>query len=130
MDGEISVDELAELIEDDGVRVVDIRSPEAYRRGHIPGSENVPFGDLPDRIGELRGEDRVVAVCPQGKASVQAARLVAAYDGFDGRVESLAEGLEGWQRTGRDLAADDGPASADDEESTEAEPADGADAPF
>lgn len=131
MDGEISVDELAELVEDDGVRVVDIRSPAAYRRGHIPGSENVPFGDLPNRVEELGGEDRVVAVCPHGKASVQAARLVASYEGFDGRVESLAEGLEGWQRAGHDLESEEAETDEDADHTTEDAPAaDGADAPF
>jgi hypothetical protein len=38
----------------------------------------------------------VVTVCPHGEASVRAARLIGAYEGFDGRVESLACGLEGW----------------------------------
>jgi rhodanese-related sulfurtransferase len=107
MDGEVTVDELDALLEEDDVRVVDVRSPEAFRRGHIPGSENVPFGDLPDRVEELDGDDRVVTVCPHGKASVQAARLVASYEGFDGRVESLAEGLEGWQEAGHDVETDD-----------------------
>ena len=33
---------------------------------------------------------------PRGQASVQAARLVGAYEGVDGPVESLAGGLEAW----------------------------------
>lgn len=96
MDDEISAAELHELLDGDGVRVVDIRSPAAFQRGHIPGSENMPFQELTGRIEELAGADHVVTVCPHGEASVQAARLVASYEGFDGRIESMADGIEGW----------------------------------
>jgi rhodanese-related sulfurtransferase len=101
-DWEIGPDELWACLDgedgpdgDGALRVVDIRSPDAFARGHIPGSENLPFGELPDRVEQLDGADRVVTVCPHGKASLQAARLVAAYEGVD-RAESLAGGLEAW----------------------------------
>lgn len=120
MDEEISGTELRDLLEADGeVRVVDIRSPEAYRRGHIQGSENIPFADLADRVAELDGAERVVTVCPHGEASVQAARMISAYEGVDGTVASLSCGVTGWEG---DLVADDGDADGSDE----AEP----DAPF
>jgi rhodanese-related sulfurtransferase len=98
MDGEISADELAALLEEGAdVRVVDIRSPGAYAQGHIPGSVNIPFGELPSRVAELDGAERIVTVCPHGQASVQAARLVGSYEGtVDAVVESLAPGIEGW----------------------------------
>jgi rhodanese-related sulfurtransferase len=116
MDGEIGSEELRELVESDGARVVDIRSPAAYRRGHIPGSENVPFPSLVDSVERFEGTDRVVTVCPKGKSSVQAARLIASYEGFEGRVESFEPGLSGW----------DGPLDAADEPASD----EGPDAPF
>lgn len=112
MDGEIDAEELQALLEaDDDVRVVDIRSPGAFARGHIPKSVNVPFQELTARIEELADTDRVVTVCPHGQASVQAARLIASYEGFSGRVESLAPGIEGWPY---DLVAGDGSADEAD----------------
>jgi len=98
MDGEISVEEVEALLDDeDRPRIVDIRSPGEFARGHIPGSENVPFGDLPNRIAEFTGADHIVTVCPHGKASIQAARLIGSYEGTkDARVESMAGGLEAW----------------------------------
>ena len=98
MDAEISPEAVADLLEsDDPPRVVDIRAPGAFARGHIPGSENVPFAELPDRVGSLADADRIVTVCPHGKASVQAARLVKSFEGTaDARVESMAGGLEAW----------------------------------
>ncbi|NHN61139.1 MULTISPECIES: rhodanese-like domain-containing protein [Halorussus] len=121
MDAEISPEEVEQLLDaDEDVRVVDIRSEEEFERGHIPGSENIPFHALADEIESLDGAERVVTVCPHGKASVQAARLVSSYEGVaDGaRVESMAGGLSAWEA---DLARDG--------DATE-ETADGADAPF
>ncbi|MGB9964207.1 rhodanese-like domain-containing protein [Halobacterium sp. CBA1126] len=100
MDGEISADELEALLDDgEDVRVVDIRPRAAFERGHIPDSENIPFAELPQSVDRLEGADRVVTVCPHGQASVQAARLIQSYEGLDedARVESLAEGITGWE---------------------------------
>lgn len=99
MDGEIHAEELRSLLEEGAdVEIVDIRSPAAFERGHIPGSRNVPFPQLVDRVDELDDSERVVTVCPHGKSSVQAARLIQSYEGIeDARVESLAEGLTGWE---------------------------------
>ncbi|WP_251341652.1 rhodanese-like domain-containing protein [Haloplanus halophilus] len=98
MDAEITPEDVETLLEsDDRPRIVDIRSPGEFDRGHIPGSENVPFGELPDRVEDFAGADHIVTVCPHGKASVQAARLIGSYEGTtDARVESMAGGLEAW----------------------------------
>lgn len=101
MDGELSAAELEALLGDGGdetIRIVDIRNPTAFDRGHIPGSENIPFEALPQRVEALDGADRVVTVCPHGQASQRAARLVQSYEGIDedARIESLACGIEGW----------------------------------
>lgn len=97
MDGEIEPDDLATLLEDEGhPRIVDIRQRGPFRRGHIPGSENVPLARLVEDVETFEGSDHVVTVCPHGQASVKAARLISAYDGFEGRVESLRGGLEAW----------------------------------
>ena len=114
MDDEISAEALRALLDGDAdVRVVDIRSPGAFRRGHIPGSENVPFEELTDRIESIANADRVVTVCPKGEASVQAARLIDSFEGFAGRVDSLEPGIDGWpyelDGEGTEEPADEGP---------------------
>ncbi|NHX37199.1 MULTISPECIES: rhodanese-like domain-containing protein [Halolamina] len=95
---EISPGSVAELLADGAApTVVDIRNPAAFRRGHIPGSLNLPFGQLPDRVAELADADHVVTVCPHGKSSVQAAKLIESYEGTaDATVESMAGGLSAW----------------------------------
>lgn len=98
MDEEIAAEELKSLLDEDSdVRLVDIRNPTAFDQGHIPGSDNIPFEELPQRVEELDGDDRVVTICPLGKSSIQAARLIESYEGTsDARVQSLADGLQGW----------------------------------
>jgi rhodanese-related sulfurtransferase len=95
---EISPDELEALLADDApVLIADVRSPAAFARGHIPGSENVPFAKLPRRADTLDAE-RIVTVCPHGEASLKAARLLRSAANLDGtRVESLAGGLDAWE---------------------------------
>ena len=107
MDGEIGSDELQVALESDGPPlVVDIRSPTQFRREHISGSVIVPMHELPRQIDRVADEDHVVTVCPHGKASVQAAHLITSFEGFQGRVESLSCGLEGWDGETDDSAGD------------------------
>lgn len=132
MDGEIRAEELRDLIEsDDDVRVVDIRAPGAFAQGHIPGSENIPFVELPQRVESLDGADRVVTVCPVGKSSIQAARLVGSYEGANGAtVESLAGGIDGWE-FGFEAGSDERGSGDDGASETTGDPTnEGPDAPF
>ncbi|MFT4891027.1 MAG: rhodanese-related sulfurtransferase [Halobacteriales archaeon] len=98
MDGEISPDRVADLLEDDAdLEIVDIREPEEFEAEHIPGSLNVPLSRLTGAVDRIEPADRIVTVCPRGEASVQAARLIAAYEGMDDAVvESMAGGLDAW----------------------------------
>ncbi|MFO8115493.1 MAG: rhodanese-like domain-containing protein [Halorubrum sp.] len=145
MDGEIDPDELVGLLGDeadgegdeadgegdeaDNLRIVDIRDRRAFDRGHIPGSECVPFPELTTRVGELEGASRIVTVCPHGIASRQAAQLIGSYAGIeDARVESLRGGVEAWERDVDELvttAGADGTPDANDGETDE-----GPQAPF
>jgi rhodanese-related sulfurtransferase len=113
MDGEIDPEELSSLLSerdddsaDEPLRIVDIRGQRAFDRGHLPGSECIPFPELTSRIGELDDADRVVTVCPHGVASQQAAQLIGSYEGTaDARVDSLRGGIEAWEREVGDLEA-------------------------
>ncbi|MFC7135657.1 rhodanese-like domain-containing protein [Halobaculum litoreum] len=115
MDGEITPEEVERLLDEGAdVRVVDIRSPGAFARGHIPGSENVPMPQLTQRVDSLSGSERIVTVCPHGKASVQAANLIKSFEGTaDATVESMAGGITSWE--GALEAGDDAPAAGSDE---------------
>lgn len=99
-DDEIAPTELQELLgSGEEVRIVDIRSPAQFERGAIPESENVPFGELPGRIEAFADADRVVTVCPHGKASLRAMRLIESHEAIEEtEVRSLAGGLDAWSQ--------------------------------
>ena len=97
MVGEIQPETLRERLADgDEPVLIDIRSGAAFDAGHLPGSQNVPLPEIPRQIDDFADADHVVTVCPHGKASLKAGRIVEAYQDFDGTVESLAGGLEAW----------------------------------
>ena len=53
--------------------LVDVRTPEEYAEGHIPGSVNIPLSVLPARMDELGDLDRPLFVhCLSGGRSGQA----------------------------------------------------------
>lgn len=99
MADEIDAETLGSLLDADAnVQVVDVRPPEAYATGHIPGSENVPFERLLADIAGVDWGERVVFVCPYGERSRQATELLNAYEAIDTEtaVYNLVDGLQGW----------------------------------
>lgn len=60
----ISLAEFRKLVEAGTVIVLDVRSPQAYREGHIPGALSVPLETVAARAAEWRGAARpVVTYC-------------------------------------------------------------------
>jgi phage shock protein E len=59
-----------------GASLVDVRSPEEYRAGHIDGAVNIPVGELDRRMGEIPKDRGVVLYCQSGMRSARAASLL------------------------------------------------------
>ena len=98
--------ELAERLDGDGGKngflVLDVRDADEFAEGHIPGSVHIPFGDLPERSGELPRDGTIAAVCSGGKRSGLAASLLQR-EGFE-RILHVANGGVGtWEREGRPI---------------------------
>jgi rhodanese-related sulfurtransferase len=52
------------LLETDSIVVLDVRSPESYREGHIPGAISVPNDAIASRVNELKGFKKpIVTYC-------------------------------------------------------------------
>jgi phage shock protein E len=59
---------------DQALFVLDVRTPEEYAAGHLPGATNIPHDQLAARLGELSGarERDVVVYCRTGRRSAEA----------------------------------------------------------
>lgn len=64
---------------DAGLVVLDVRAPDEFAAGHVPGAINVPHDQVEARIAELRGaRDRdVVVYCRSGRRSALALDTLA-----------------------------------------------------
>ncbi len=56
--------------------LIDVRQPEEFRSGHIPGARLIPLGELGRRMGELSKNKQVVCVCASGSRSKSATRML------------------------------------------------------
>jgi rhodanese-related sulfurtransferase len=78
--------------------VIDVRTPEEYASGHIPGAVNVPFDEVAQRIAEIDAPHGVALYCMVGpRARMGESALIAA--GYE-QVLHLEGGLAAWQAAG------------------------------
>ena len=60
-----------------GARLVDVRTPDEFAAGHIPGAVNIPVQQLDARLSELQPKDAAVVVyCRSGHRSGKAASML------------------------------------------------------
>lgn len=80
--------------------IVDVRSPEEFAAGHIPGAINLPYREVPFRLHELADfeHSEIILYCEVGgRASIAGAALEQT--GFD-HISMLAGHLEAWHQVG------------------------------
>lgn len=60
----VPLDEALARVQRGEAVLVDVRSPESYADGHVPGALNVPFSEVESRAGELRrGGRQLILYC-------------------------------------------------------------------
>jgi rhodanese-related sulfurtransferase/rubrerythrin len=74
--------------------LLDVRQPEEYKAGHIPGAMLIPLGELEARQGELDRDKTIITYCRSGHRSMAAAIALCGL-GFKG-VQHLDGGILGW----------------------------------
>ena len=74
--------------------VIDVRTPEEYASGHIPGAVNVPFDQVAQRIAEIDAPHGVALYCMVGPRARkgESALLAAGYE----KIFHLEGGLAAW----------------------------------
>lgn len=99
----LSADKFEELIADDQVQLVDVRTVAEYSEGHLSGAINLNVMDerFDKAARQLLTADQPVAVyCKSGRRSKKAAQALikAGY-----RVYDLDKGIQGWEKAGKPI---------------------------
>lgn len=90
----ISIDEARRLLQRSDILLVDVRQPEEYKKGHIPGAVLIPLPEIPDRLKELNTEKEIITYCRLGRRSFAAAQLIA--DELNIEVYTIDGGIMAW----------------------------------
>ena len=60
-----------------GARLLDVRSPDEYANGHLPGAVNIPVQELDRRMAEVGPRDgEVILYCRSGSRSACATEML------------------------------------------------------
>lgn len=97
----VSVEAFADSISKPGVQLVDVRTPQEFEEGNIPGSVNIDV--MTGRFGETALEQLdkgypVAVYCRSGNRSKDAAKVLSMM-GYN--VVELDEGYNVWVESGR-----------------------------
>lgn len=95
----LAAKELFERIKEGSIIILDVRPPEEYASGHLPGAINIPLMDLDDNLDKLPPGQEVIAYCrgPYCVLSFEAVALLRA-QGIQAR--RLENGLPEWRLAG------------------------------
>lgn len=75
---EITPYELNEKLKDKRKFIlIDVRQPEEFKNGHVPGAKLIPLGELSRRLDELPKDKEIACICASGSRSSSAARMLA-----------------------------------------------------
>ena len=86
--GILESDEIGQFV------LLDVRQPEEYRAGHIPGARLVPLGELEARHSEFEKDKKIITYCRSGHRSMGAAILLCGLGFKD--IYSMDGGLLNW----------------------------------
>ena len=94
----VDVDTVHAIKDNPGVFLLDVREPDEYAAGHIPGITLIPMGEVAARLAELPRDKEIVVTCRTGNRSGQVADLLRE-QGFT-NVHNMSGGIVAWEEAG------------------------------
>lgn len=82
--------------------VLDVREPEEYESGHVPGAINVPQAELASRLAEVPREVPLFVICRSGARSLRSTQFLHTRGIVQAR--NVRGGTEAWRTTANPLA--------------------------
>lgn len=62
-----------------GAQIIDVRTKEEYRGGHIKTSVNIPLQNLSNNLSKIKKDKPVITCCASGMRSGSARRILKAH---------------------------------------------------
>lgn len=91
----IREDEFRKEIEGSPSRIlIDVREPNEFKSGFIPGAKNIPLSQLNRRLAEIPQDRELFLYCRSGMRSKSAARILGK-NGYT-RLAHLQGGISAW----------------------------------
>jgi len=84
----------------EGPQVLDVRTDDEWRDGHLPGARHIMGGYLPERVGEVSRDRPLVVMCGSGYRSTIAASVLERAGFTD--ITNLTGGMKAWKEAGLD----------------------------
>lgn len=97
---QVGIDQLAAC--DGNAFVLDVREPEEYLAGHVPGAVNIPQAELALRLDELP-EGELYVICRSGARSLRATQFLHTRGML--YAKNVRGGTEAWRASGKPLVA-------------------------
>jgi hydroxyacylglutathione hydrolase len=82
--------------------LLDVREPQEFADGHVPGAHNLPQADLATRLSEVPRDRPIYLICQGGFRSLRAAQFLRQMGFTD--VASVKGGTESWRAANKSLA--------------------------
>jgi rhodanese-related sulfurtransferase/DNA-binding transcriptional ArsR family regulator len=95
----VSRDELLAQTRAGFVTVLDVRPPDEFGLGHLPGAVNIPLRDLEARLAEIDPSQEIVAYC-RGPYCVLSYEAVATLRTKGFKARRLEDGFPEWRAAG------------------------------
>jgi NADPH-dependent 2,4-dienoyl-CoA reductase/sulfur reductase-like enzyme/rhodanese-related sulfurtransferase len=73
---QVDVEAVIAASADDQPYLLDVRTPQEFASGHIPGAVNIPVDDLRSRLGELPHDQKIAVYCQVGQRGYLATRIL------------------------------------------------------
>jgi rhodanese-related sulfurtransferase len=89
--------------------VLDVRTPDEYAAGYVPGAVNIPHDQLASRLAEVPKDREVVVYCRSGRRSEIAGQVLTGH-GYT-KLEHLQGDMLGWQEAKRPVDVPRDPAA-------------------
>ncbi len=65
-----------------GAQIIDVRTPEEFKAGHIKGSVNIPVNALQKQLAKLKKDKPIITCCRSGVRSASAKNILQS-NGFE-----------------------------------------------